>query len=162
VNDTRCDFRPGRSATDHISLSSKILRNLGSMLKTSSHALLTSRYDRVTCEKLWGVFDRFCAAYDRAGMKISTKIPRYYISPQAQGSVCGNTLQQVDKFKYLEVVFTSDGRRSARRWIHRLVKLTQFCVELYRFVDKTGSFKHRKAISFYIGLCCDPYLWLWS
>ena len=36
-------FRPGRSNTDHISLSSKILRNLGSMLKTSSHALSTSR-----------------------------------------------------------------------------------------------------------------------
>jgi len=38
----RCGFRPGRSNTDHISLSSKILRNLGSMLKTSSHALSTS------------------------------------------------------------------------------------------------------------------------
>jgi len=43
-------------------------------------------------------------------------------------SVSSNTLQQVEKFKYLAVVFTRDGRRSARRLIHRLVKLTQFCV----------------------------------
>ena len=38
LSDTQCGFRPDRSITDHISLSSKILRNLGSMLKTSSHA----------------------------------------------------------------------------------------------------------------------------
>jgi len=43
LNDTQCGFCPGRSNTDHISLSSKILRNLGSMLRTSSHALSTSR-----------------------------------------------------------------------------------------------------------------------
>jgi len=42
-NDTKCSFRFGRSNTDQIFLSSKILRNLGSMLKTSSHALSTSR-----------------------------------------------------------------------------------------------------------------------
>jgi len=31
----------------------------------------------------------------------------YYVSLQTQGSVCVNTLQQVEKFKYLGVVFTS-------------------------------------------------------
>ena len=36
LNDAQCGFHPGRSTTDRISLSSKILRNLGSMLKTSS------------------------------------------------------------------------------------------------------------------------------
>ena len=36
LNDVQCGFHPGRSTTDRISLSSKILRNLGSMLKTSS------------------------------------------------------------------------------------------------------------------------------
>ena len=43
LNDNQCGFRPGRSIADHISLSSKILRNLGSIIKTSSHALSTSR-----------------------------------------------------------------------------------------------------------------------
>jgi len=42
LNDTQCVFCPGRSNTDHISLSSKISRNRGSMIKTSSHALPTS------------------------------------------------------------------------------------------------------------------------
>jgi len=40
---TQCGFRHGRSATDHISLSRNILRNFGSMPKTSLHALSTSR-----------------------------------------------------------------------------------------------------------------------
>jgi len=43
MNNTQCGFRPGRRTTDHISLSSKIFRNLESMLKTSSHALSNSR-----------------------------------------------------------------------------------------------------------------------
>jgi len=43
LNDTQCGILPGRSNTDHTSLISKILRNLGSMLKMSSHALSTSR-----------------------------------------------------------------------------------------------------------------------
>ena len=34
LSDTPRGFRPGRSNTDHNSLSSKILRNLGSMLMT--------------------------------------------------------------------------------------------------------------------------------
>jgi len=42
LNDTQCSFHPGRSTTDHISHSTKFLRNLGSMLKTSSHALSIS------------------------------------------------------------------------------------------------------------------------
>jgi len=44
LNDTQCGFRPGRSTTEQIiSLSSKFLRNLGSMLETSSHGMSTSR-----------------------------------------------------------------------------------------------------------------------
>ena len=43
LNGTQCIFRPCRSNTDHTSLSSKILRNLGGTLKTSSRTLSTSR-----------------------------------------------------------------------------------------------------------------------
>ena len=43
LNDTQCGFRPGRSIIDHISLFGKFLRNLGSMPKTSTYALSTSR-----------------------------------------------------------------------------------------------------------------------
>jgi len=52
-------------------------------------------------------------------MKISTKSTEVLClstNPrQCMRQVSGNTLQQVEKFKYLAVVFTSDGRRSARR-----------------------------------------------
>jgi len=43
LNDAQCGFRPSRSSTDHISLSSKVLRNLVSMPKTPPHILSTSR-----------------------------------------------------------------------------------------------------------------------
>jgi len=61
-------------------------------------------------------------------MKIITKnmqILRLSANPRhCMRQVSGNTLQQVEKFKYLGVVFTSDERRSARRLIQGLVKLT--------------------------------------
>ena len=34
------------------------------------------------------VFERFSAACDQAGMKVSTKKTRYYVSPETQSSVC--------------------------------------------------------------------------
>jgi len=43
LNDYPVRFRPSHSNKGHISFSSNILRSLGSMLKTSSHALSTSR-----------------------------------------------------------------------------------------------------------------------
>jgi len=49
-------------------------------------------------------------------MKINTKnteVLCLLTNPrQCMRQVSGNTLQQVEKFKYLGVVFTSDGRRS--------------------------------------------------
>ena len=47
--------------------------------------------------------------------------------------VSGNTLQQVETFKYLEVVFTSDRRQSAKVDI-RVVKVNVVWRELYRSV----------------------------
>jgi len=73
-------------------------------------------------------------------MKISTKnteVLRLSTNPrQCMQQVSGNTLQQVEYFKYLEVVFPSDGRRSTRRLIHGLVKLTQFCVSFITLRSK--------------------------
>jgi len=62
------------------------------------------------------VLDRLSVACDRAGMKISTKKTKALClstNPrQCMLQVSGNTLQQVETFKYLGlgVVFTSGGR----------------------------------------------------
>jgi len=58
--------------------------------------------------------DRFSAACNRAKMTISTKSTKvlWFSTNQRQCmlQVSGNTLQQVEKFKYIGVVFTIDGR----------------------------------------------------
>jgi len=68
---------------------------------------------------------------DQAGMKISTKktvVLCLSRNPmQCILQVIGNKLQQVETFKHLGVAFSCDGIRN-RRFIHELVKLTQFCV----------------------------------
>ena len=70
-------------------------------------------------------FDRFSAACDQTGKKISAEKLRDCVSQDAQGSVfctwakmhCSkwsrsSTLQQMESFKYLGVVFTSNGSRN--------------------------------------------------
>jgi len=61
-------------------------------------------------------FDRFSVMCDQAGTKISTtKIEVLCISRRPRQcilQVSENTLQQVETFKYLGVVFTSDGSRN--------------------------------------------------
>jgi len=47
--------------------------------------------------------------------------------------VSGNTLEQVEKFKYFEVVFTSDGRRN-KEIDTRIGKTNAVLRELYRSV----------------------------
>jgi len=60
--------------------------------------------------------NRFSATCGRAGMKISTKNTKVLCLStdprQCMRQVSRNTLQQLEKFKYLEVVLTSNGRRS--------------------------------------------------
>jgi len=52
--------------------------------------------------------------------------------------VSGNTLQEVEKFNYLGVIFTSGGRW---RLIHGLVKQMQFCVNLIALWSQNGNFQ---------------------
>ena len=55
-----------------------------------------------------------------------------------------------------------EWRKEERQEIDtRIGKANAVLRELYRSVDKKGASKHRKAVSFYIGFCSDPYLWLW-
>jgi len=61
-------------------------------------------------------FDRFSDACDQAGTKISTKkIEVLCLSRRPKKcimQVSGNNLQQMETFRCVEVVFTSDGSRN--------------------------------------------------
>jgi len=83
-------------------------------------------------------FDRFSAARDQAGTTISTeKIEVSYLSTRRPRrcilQMSGNTLQQVETFKYLGVVFTSDGSRN-KEIDTRIVEANAVLRELHCFV----------------------------
>ena len=89
-------------------------------------------------------------------MKINAKntVVLLYVSLQTQGSVCmqrmlrvsGNTLQQVEKFKHLGVVFASDGRWSEETDT-RIGEANVFLDELYRFVVTKREFSNTTKLS---------------
>ena len=94
-------------------------------------------------------FDRFYAACVQAGTKMSAKKievlcllrrPR-----QCMVQVSGNTLQQVETFKYLGVVFTNVR---TKRLIHGLIEKTQFCVIFIALWSQNGSFHRTQSFQF--------------
>ena len=75
--------------------------------------------------------------------------------------VSGNTLQQVEKFKYLGVVFTSDGRRS-EEIDTRVGKAITVLRELYHaVVTKRELSSTAKPSVVQISFCSDSHLWSW-
>ena len=84
--------------------------NYYTLLFADDLVLLSSTESGLQCG-----LNSFANARDITGMKISsTKIEQLYLSKNPDQCVLqgnGATLKQVEKFKYLEVAFTSDGRQ---------------------------------------------------
>ena len=79
-------------------------------------------------------------------MKISTKNNEVFCLPtnpmQCMLQVSGNALQVLEKFKYLGMVtYLPVPEGGARRLMHGLVKLTQFCLSLIALWSQNGSFQ---------------------
>jgi len=62
--------------------------------------------------------------------------------------VNGTTLQQVETYKYIGLVFMCDGRRSPRRLMHALVRITLFCVSFIALWSQNGSFQTLQSSQF--------------
>ena len=107
--------------------------------------------------------DRFSDACSVAGMKISTtKTETMCLSRQPKQcslQIDGVPLKQSEKFKYLGVSFTSDGRQSSELDI-RIGKASAVMRQLHRSVVLKREALHQgKAIHFQIGLCSYSDLW---
>ena len=79
------------------------------------------------------------------------KRPRYCVSPEAQGRVrCkeGNKMQQKEQFKYLGVVFTSNGRRDMEI-DSRIGKASAVLHELYRSVVTKQELSYASKLSIF-------------
>jgi len=72
--------------------------------------------------------------------------------------VSGNTLQQVETFKYLGMIFTNDERRH-KKIDTGIGKANAVFRDLYCFVVTKGSIQTLQSCQFYISLCSDPHVW---
>jgi len=161
LRDTRCEFHPGHSTTDHLGVS-RTTDRLGvyqRCLQIADDLELLAFSGKCVQHAL----DRFSVACDRAGMIFSTKnIAVLCLTTKPSQwtlQVSGNRLQQVEKFKYIGVGFTSDGRQNGEvdTWI---VKANAVLRERYRSVaTKRELSNHLKAVSFSIDLRSDLDLW---
>ena len=100
-------------------------------------------------------FDRFFTACDPVGVKISTKktevscLSRNQRQCTPQGS--GNSLKQIENFKYRGVVFTNDGRGN-KEIDTRVGKANAVVRELHLSVVQNRSFQ-----TVQMGLWTDPH-----
>ena len=110
--------------------------------------------------------DKFSDGCFVAGMKISTtKTEIMCLSRQPKQcslQIDGALLKQSEKFKYLGVSFTSDGRQNSEliRYPHRKSKCSN-APALPICGTETGALLQGKAIHFQISLCSYFDLWPW-
>ena len=110
--------------------------------------------------------DRFLDACSVAGMKMSilytTKTETMSLSTQPKQcslQIDGAPLKLLEKFKYLRVSFTSDGRQNSE-WDIRIGKASAVMHQLHRSVVlKQQLCTQGKSIHFQIGLCSYSDLW---
>ena len=107
----------------------------------------------------------FSDACNTAGMTISTaKTEVLHLSrnpDQCVLQVNGATLKQVEKFKYLGVAFTSDGRQD-EELDTQIGKASAVMRALhYSVVIKTRIVENGKALNFQSSICPHSHLWSW-
>ncbi|KAI3370963.1 hypothetical protein L3Q82_023612 [Scortum barcoo] len=101
---------------------------------------LEKAFDRVpkyswTFSMCWSGLQRFAAECEAAGMRISTSKSEAMVLEPEKGGVCplrvsGEVLPQVEEFKYLGVLFTSEGKME-REIDRRIgVQRPQLCAEV--------------------------------
>jgi len=107
----------------------------------------------------------FAPVCDHQWMEISTRhseVLCLFTNPrQCALQESRNTVQQVEKFEYLGVVFTSDGWRS-KSLMQELAKQTQVCVRFIVQWSQNGSFQITQNWPFLMGRCSDPQLCPWK
>ena len=109
-------------------------------------------------------FDRFSVVCDQEGTKIrSKKIEVLCLLRRPRQcflQVIGNTLQQVEAFKYLEVVFTSNGSRN--KLIDTLIcKANPVLRVLYCSVVTKRQLSKMQNFQFSIGSLFRSHQWSW-
>ena len=93
----------------------------------------------------------------KSAQKMSEVLCLSRIIRQFRLQVSGNTLQQVEKFKYIGVVFTRDERRRQNKEID--TRIGKANTVLW---SQNGSFQTPQSCHFFqAGFCSDLHLWSW-
>ncbi|KAI3353748.1 hypothetical protein L3Q82_004979 [Scortum barcoo] len=124
IQEEQCGFRPGRGTVDQLYTLHRVLEGLWEFAQPVHMCFvdLEKAFDRVPRGILWGVLhqdlqhvlERFAAECEAAGMRISTSKSEAMVLDRKRVAcplrVGGEVLPQVEEFKYLGVLFTSEGK----------------------------------------------------
>ncbi|KAI3357040.1 hypothetical protein L3Q82_003675 [Scortum barcoo] len=132
IQEEQCGFRPGRGTLDQLYTLHRVLEGLWEFAQPVHMCFvdLEKAFDRVPRGILWGddvvligfikpgpsahVLERFAAECEAAGMRISTSKSEAMVLDRKRVAcplrVGGEVLPQVEEFKYLGVLFTSEGK----------------------------------------------------
>ncbi|KAI3365389.1 hypothetical protein L3Q82_010476 [Scortum barcoo] len=155
IQEEQCGFRPGRGTVDQLYTLHRVLEGLWEEFAQPVHMCfvdLEKAFDRVPRGGiLWGVLrvndvvllasssqdlqhvlERFAAECEAAGMRISTSKSEAMVLDRKRVAcplrVGGEVLPQVEEFKYLGVLFTSEGKMEREaRLTGGLVQRQQLC-----------------------------------
>ncbi|KAI3371889.1 hypothetical protein L3Q82_006769 [Scortum barcoo] len=132
---------------------------ISSLLFADDVVLLAS-----SSQDLQHVLERFAAECEAAGMRISTSKSEAMVTRPEKGVVCplrvsGEVLPQVEEFKYLGVLFTSEGKME-REIDRRIGAASAVMRSVYRtvVVKKELSLK-AEALDLPVNLRSHPHLW---
>ncbi|KAK3558031.1 hypothetical protein QTP86_006407 [Hemibagrus guttatus] len=150
IQEEQCGFRPSRGTLDQLYTLHRVLKGSWEFAQPIHWSRSLVRI--ASCLDLQHVLRRFAAECEAAGMRVSTSKSEAMVLHRKKVActlqVEGEVLPQVEKFKYLGVLFTSEGRMD-REIDRRIGAAAAVMRSMYRSVVVKKELSRKAKLSIY-------------